>query len=120
MEQADEQTNSAPISEEPGIAEGGEDVDHRDPTFRIGSLPAANKRLIVVDLDASVSTAITKMYDYGISQLPVMQGEREVKGVVTLEIYRLLAGKTDDCSPIRSCSGVSRVCVDRGCKSDDI
>jgi CBS domain len=50
---------------------------------RIGSLPAANKTLVVVNQDDLITTAVTLMLRHDFSQLPVMQGEREVKGVIT-------------------------------------
>jgi CBS domain-containing protein len=86
VEQAQEQSESAPISAEPGTPKNtgdGERSSIEDPTFRIGSLPAANKKLIVVNQDDSLTKAITLMMQHDFSQLPVMQGEREVKGMVT-------------------------------------
>lgn len=54
-----------------------------DPTFRIGNFPAANKKLITVGPDDPLNKAITRMLQYDFSQLPIMQGERDVKGVVS-------------------------------------
>jgi CBS domain-containing protein len=84
VQQAIEQSASAPTSAEPNGSEGNETSNESpDPTFRIGSLPAANKKLVVVNQDDSVAKAITLMVEHQFSQLPVMQGDREVKGVVT-------------------------------------
>lgn len=58
------------------------DVDE-DPTYRIGSLPAANKTLVTVNKDDDIGRAIALMLQHNFSQLPIMQGERDVKGVVT-------------------------------------
>jgi hypothetical protein len=55
VEQAEEQTKAALTSEEPAVStnpDSGNSILADDPTFRIGSLPAANKRLIVVNRDA--------------------------------------------------------------------
>jgi hypothetical protein len=52
VELAEEQTESAPISGAPNIqieAKGPETAQSDDPTFRIGRLPAANKKLIVLN-----------------------------------------------------------------------
>ena len=86
VQQAEEQTESAPISAEPETPQQNDNIENvsaDDPTFRIGSLPAANKKLIVVNQNDSLTQAITLMLQHDFSQLPVMQGEREVKGVVT-------------------------------------
>ncbi len=54
-----------------------------DPTYRIGSLPAANKRVVFVNPNDPLARAVTLMLQHDFSQLPVMQGDREVKGIVT-------------------------------------
>ncbi len=80
------QAKSAPVSDEPetpALERNNDGASGDDPTFRIGSLPAANKTLIVVNQDDQLSRAITLMLEHDFSQLPVMQGERDVKGMVT-------------------------------------
>ncbi|HJT65216.1 MAG TPA: CBS domain-containing protein [Pyrinomonadaceae bacterium] len=54
-----------------------------DPTQRIGRLPSANTRPVSVNPNATVAEAVTLMLLYDYSQLPVMQGERTLKGVIT-------------------------------------
>lgn len=54
-----------------------------DPTFRIGNFPAANKKLVTVLQDDLLNKAVTRMLQCDFSQLPIMQGEREVKGVIS-------------------------------------
>jgi predicted transcriptional regulator len=54
-----------------------------DPTFRIGNFPAANKKLVTVGQDDPLNKAVTRMLQCDFSQLPIMQGEREVKGVIS-------------------------------------
>jgi CBS domain-containing protein len=54
-----------------------------DPTFRIGSLPAANKALTTVSQDDPLNKAVTMMLQFDYSQLPIMHGEREVKGMIS-------------------------------------
>jgi predicted transcriptional regulator len=78
-----EQTEAAPTSTEPDALEPAAIGESHDPTFRIGSLPAANKIPVVVGQDDALIKAVTIMLEHDFSQLPVMQGEREVKGVIT-------------------------------------
>lgn len=54
-----------------------------DPTFRIGRLDAANKAPIAVRPDATLQQAVTIMLTNDFSQLPVMTGPRELKGMVS-------------------------------------
>jgi CBS domain-containing protein len=82
----EEEVVTAPISGEPEAVKDSADVDGAaptDPTFRIGRLPAANKKLVVVNQNDWLTKAISFMLKHDFSQLPVMQGEREVKGMIT-------------------------------------
>lgn len=54
-----------------------------DSALRLSRLAAANKPLIVVRPDASLSQAVTLMLNHDYSQLPVMTNDRDVKGVVS-------------------------------------
>jgi CBS domain-containing protein len=83
VEQAVKQSQSAPYSAEVSMPAENKDSESSDPTFRIGRLPAANKPLVTVNQNDELTRAITLMLQYDFSQLPVMQGEREVKGVIT-------------------------------------
>lgn len=58
------------------------DLDLVDPVPRIGTLQTANRRPVTVTPDSKVSVAITNMQLHG-SPLPVMQGNREVKGLIS-------------------------------------
>jgi len=84
--EVEEEVNSAPISAVPESVKDSTDIDGpatTDPTFRIGRLPAANKKLVVVNQNDSLTKAVTLLLEHDFSQLPVMQGEREVKGMIT-------------------------------------
>jgi CBS domain-containing protein len=74
-----------------------------DPTYRIGKLDAANKPVVSIAPNQTLEQAVTMMLVSGFSQLPVMQGERDVKGVLTWESIgaRLALGKT--CGEARDC-----------------
>jgi CBS domain-containing protein len=54
-----------------------------DPTFRIGKLAAANRPPVSIAPDAPLREAVTLMMLHDVSQLPVMQGERTVKGLIS-------------------------------------
>lgn len=54
-----------------------------DPTFRLGRLDAANKEVVSVKPNDSLNKAVTLMLTNDFSQLPVMNGSRDVKGVVS-------------------------------------
>ncbi|MEK6405343.1 MAG: CBS domain-containing protein [Acidobacteriota bacterium] len=54
-----------------------------DPTYRIGKLKSANEQPTSVNPNASIEEAVTLMLLHDFSQLPVMQGERSLKGAIT-------------------------------------
>jgi predicted transcriptional regulator len=53
------------------------------PSHRISRLKAANTKPISVKLNDKLETAVTLMMSHDFSQLPVMNGERDVKGMVS-------------------------------------
>ena len=56
---------------------------YNDPTYRISKLGAANSPPLCVAPDATVQEAITLMLSNDFSQLPVMTGERDVRGMIS-------------------------------------
>lgn len=56
-----------------------------DPTYRVGKLEAASRGVVSVAPNDSLEKAVSLMLFHSYSQLPVMQGERDVKGIVTWE-----------------------------------
>lgn len=54
-----------------------------DPTFRLGRLDAANKEIVSVAPNDKLERATTLMLTNDFSQLPVMVGARDVKGMIT-------------------------------------
>jgi CBS domain len=56
-----------------------------DPTFRIGRLESANRVPVYVNPNATLQEAITLMLTHDYSQLPVMQNDRDVKGIISWE-----------------------------------
>lgn len=74
-----------------------------DPTYRIGRLPSANRPPVRVPPDATREQAVTLMLANDFSQLPVMSGDRDVKGVVSWKTLgsRLALGR--ECARVRDC-----------------
>lgn len=74
-----------------------------DPTYRIGKLASANKTPISVKLGMKLEEAISKMMINDFSQLPVIESEREVKGVISWKSIgrRLALGKP--CAYVKDC-----------------
>jgi CBS domain-containing protein len=58
-------------------------ASYTDPTYRISKLAAANNSPVSVVPEANVQDAITIMLFNDFSQLPVMTGERDVKGIIS-------------------------------------
>jgi len=79
------------------------DAPAQDPTFRIGRLPTAAKGVISITPDAQMSEAITIMLENDFSQLPVMIGERTVKGVVTWKSIARQVAFGKDYELVRHC-----------------
>ncbi|MGH6671153.1 MAG: CBS domain-containing protein [Xanthobacteraceae bacterium] len=80
-----------------------------DPTFRIGGLAVARKVLVYVSNDAPLKTAVTLMLHHDFSQLPIMQGQREVRGVVS---WRSIGSKLfigNGCAIVGDCGEDARV-----------
>jgi CBS domain-containing protein len=75
-----------------------------DPTFRLGRLAAANSAPIAVKPDASLDEATTLMLTHGFSQLPVMQNERDVKGIVSWRSIGARRSLALDCTHVRHCT----------------
>jgi CBS domain-containing protein len=112
VEQAVEQSESAPYSVQAGAPGESGDQDTSDPTFRIGRLPAANKTLVTVNENDDVSRAVTLMVQYDFSQLPVMRGQREVKGIITWKSIGLRKALGSKCDRVRDCQEQATTIVD--------
>jgi CBS domain-containing protein len=86
-----EQGGPAPTSPEPDTPNDSKISQMLDPAYRIGNLPAANKPLVSVNRDDSIDKAMTLMLQNDFSILPVLQGPRIVKGVIS---WKSIASKT--------------------------
>ena len=74
-----------------------------DPTPRIESLEAANKRPISVSPDNSLDTATTIMQLNDYSQLPVVTSEHNVKGIISWESIGARLSLGCKCEYVRDC-----------------
>ncbi|MBI5354562.1 MAG: CBS domain-containing protein [Chloroflexi bacterium] len=74
-----------------------------DPTYRIGKLASANKPPLSVKLDMKLEVATSLMLLHDFSQLPVMETERDVRGIISWETIgsRLALGQV--CKNVRDC-----------------
>jgi len=79
----------------------------KDPVPRIALLPAANKAPISINRDADLQRAITLMLMHDFSQLPVMQNDREVDGIISWRSI-ITAQAVDSSKP-----SVVRDCLDK-------
>jgi CBS domain-containing protein len=91
-----------------------------DPTFRIGSLPAANKELTTVGQDDDVKKAITKMLLRDYSQLPIMHGERTVKGMISWKSIASRYAIGGECQKVQHCREDAQVIDANGTLFDAI
>lgn len=80
-----------------------------DPTVRLSQLEAANRVPLSVSPDATVQSAVSQMLAKDFSQLPVMTGERDVKGLLSWRSIgsRLALGKA--CTTARDCMEPARM-----------
>lgn len=73
-------------------------LDGQDPSYSVSKLEAANRSPVSVSPNATVREAVTIMLSKDYSQLPVMQGERSVKGLISWKSIgaRLALGRKCD------------------------
>ena len=64
-------------------SQGVADDSATDPTYRINSLTSANKVPVCVKPDATLQQVTTLMMSNDFSQLPIMTGPRDLKGMVS-------------------------------------
>jgi CBS domain-containing protein len=108
------------------ISDAGEGVvetklsEPPDPTFRIGSLPASNKPLVTVGQDDPLTKAVTKMLQFDYSQLPIMHGDREVKGMISWKSIASRYAIGGECIKVQHCREDAQVVDGNGTLFDAI
>jgi CBS domain-containing protein len=129
VEEQEETDSQQPGSEEgsqPTIVVASEGVvetvlsEPADPTFRIGSLPAANKTLTTVGQDDTLKKAVTMMLQFDYSQLPIMHGEREVKGMISWKSIASRYAIGGECCKVQHCREDAQVVDGNGTLFDAI
>jgi CBS domain-containing protein len=101
-------TSKADVAKESAAAAGPAELAVQgavpDPAPRIGMLKAANTPPLSVTRDAEVSQAVALMLMHNYSQLPVMQGERNVFGMISWRsIGKARVRDRKDCRYVRDC-----------------
>ena len=74
-----------------------------DPTHRVAILDAAHNKPKSVAPDSTISVATTLMLLHDYSQLPVMQGDRNVKGVISWKSIGARLSLDRPCEYVRDC-----------------
>ena len=74
-----------------------------DPTVRIGAIEAANRTPTYVNPSSPLSVAITLMQVNDFSQLPVMQNERDVKGIISWQSIGAKLAMGYECLSVHDC-----------------
>ncbi len=90
-----------------------EDIEDYDPTPRLSLLRAANLNkikeegkglgLVSVKRQTKLSEAITIMFRYGFSQLPILSGVREVEGIVSWRSIGKALALGKSCDTVADC-----------------
>lgn len=97
----------APASPKPTVnAASGEErpiAATFDPTYRLGRLRAANNPPVSVSPEQTVKEALTIMMAYDFSQLPVMSGERSLRGVMSLSSLAKRSARGAKCNTVQDC-----------------
>lgn len=82
----------------------GSAQERADPTHRIAILDAAHNRPVRVARDDPISTATTLMMMHDYSQLPVMQGEHTVNGIISWKTIGARMSLDRPCEWVRDCT----------------
>ncbi len=88
-----------------GSSASGEPID---PTHRIGSLEAANRKPMSVNPNDPLSKATTRMQLHDYSRLPVMTNERTVKGIVSWQSIGTHLSLGRKCEEVQDCQEPAR------------
>ena len=95
-------------------ADGSPSGGLEDPVHRIGTLAAAHNKPMRVTPDDRLKVATTKMQLHDFSQLPVMTGERTVKGIISWKSIGTSFSLEGPCEWVRDCmeESVEEISID--------
>ena len=89
------------------------DAAHRprtpDPTLRVATLDAANRKPTSVKPESPLKEATTRMLLNDYSQLPVMRNDRDVAGVISWESIGARLTLGGECTQVRQCTKPAEV-----------
>lgn len=91
------------------VPQGVADDSAPDPTYRIGRLGSANRVPTYVAPDASLQQVTTVMMSNDFSQVPVMTGQRDVKGIVTWRAIGMRLALKKSVSTAKDCMDEAKV-----------
>ena len=74
-----------------------------EPTVRIGAIDAANRKPLSVRPDNPLELATTLMQTHDFSQLPVMETDRKVRGIISWKSIGITLSMDRDCRIVRDC-----------------
>lgn len=80
-----------------------------DPTYRLARLEAANRPPLAVKPDSTLQHAVTQMMVNDYSQLPVMTGPRDVKGIISWKSIGMRLSLQRPCTTVRDCIDTAHV-----------
>lgn len=80
-----------------------EEVVFKDPAYRVSRLEAANRKPICVAANDSLEKAVTLMLVNDYSQLPVTNGDRNLKGIISWRSIGRTAYKTSLPGTVKEC-----------------
>lgn len=97
------------IELEPDVVGGSTSSESlSDPTVRISALDAANQPLTSVSPNQPLSAATTAMHMNDYSQLPVIEGERNLKGVISWRSVGIRQALGGECKLVSQCMEPAR------------
>ena len=91
------------IEMDPEVIETSGNMARPDPTYRLGMLEAAHNKPMSVNPNADLKAATTIMLLHDFTQLPVMEGSRNVKGIISWQTIGVRLALGQDCRFVRQC-----------------
>ena len=92
------------VEHDPEVGDGVTASEEQiDPTVRVGAIEAANRKPTSVNPHNPLRVATTLMLTNDFSQLPVMDGERSVKGMISWQSIGTRLSLGHPCPTVRHC-----------------
>jgi predicted transcriptional regulator len=100
---------NAPLESATPQASDVEEASSADPIVRVASLAAANRGVVSISINDEVDKATTLMLFENYSQLAVMQGDRDVKGMISWESIARRSMQSPPPKTVQDCMIEARV-----------